>query len=115
MITIGNRVVLSTQTLLIKNDQVSSIDVEGPGFKLKAKITFENPGGEAEVKFTSSTGDIEIRFLNWNQGLGHCTPQEGLFMHTAAGGKVSFMAWGQAIGDIIKLDIQFLFQKGFGQ
>lgn len=108
---VGKRKVIHTVTLIVPSGEEAWIEFNLDNWNIRLKILFEvtsdkSKQREINIKATDDYGIII--FKNWTNSLGTATRVPVEFGKTSNGRDLLFMASHSLIGDVNKLDLQFL-------
>lgn len=113
MIKIGRREVLANfPQLQIPRGDITVIDVDVYGWKLKVEIEFEDNGAEQSVQIAPIGVDgVKLLFKNWSNPIGMSLKKPGHLARLQAGGALEFSATNYRVGDTNLFSLQLLHDK----
>ena len=111
-VIIGGRTVVHCDTLIIPSGEVAEVSFSIGGWNLNFEISFSasssSASNETTLSVESGDGRSYINFSNWVSSLGTATLEPFKLGETNQGHELSCMVTHWLIGNVNKLDVQFM-------
>jgi hypothetical protein len=110
---VGKHEVIHTQTLILPDGDDGWIEFDVGTWRARVKVRFESNNQEPVQQTLSidAEGDHAIlRLFNWRNSLGSATTKPVQFARMSGGASVSFMATHWYVGNVNRIDFQFLLE-----
>lgn len=110
-IKIGSREVVFSTSLIIPKNETAEFDFTVDLWHISIRIEFLETSDESqprEVKFDVQSSQLIIKFVNWNNALGTAILQPHQIGLSNNGQALSFIATHWLVGDVNRIDVQFL-------
>ena len=108
---IGPNLILHSATLVIPDNEKASVEFTVGALTLKTLFSFDNSArDEDEMRITVEAIDdvANITFFGWNNPLGTGLKEPATLANISTGQKVLFILAHHRVGEINKLDVNFL-------
>ena len=99
MVTIGDRELLGSYTLLIPRDATARIAVDVNGWKFDLDVKFDNGALEQGVDIVPDNDGATLVFRKWDSALGTALIKPERLATLRDGQELAFMASNYTIGD----------------